>query len=96
MVKIACWSIFKAAIDRKSDANTQPNHRAETELGGFSGLLEEIAVAQGCLERCAAHIGAQHKDAVVVGLVGQLAGIDLEGAAALSDSEITAVSRVRD
>jgi hypothetical protein len=43
MAKIACWPTFQAAIDRKSGANTQPNHRAEAEFSGFQRTV------RGCL-----------------------------------------------
>jgi hypothetical protein len=43
--------------------------------------LQQIAVAQHGLQRRDVGVGAQHEDAVKAGLLGQLAGIDLEGGA---------------
>jgi hypothetical protein len=46
--------------------------------------FEKLAVPQHGLQRRDAGVGAQHEDAVVAGLIGQLAGVDLEGWAGLA------------
>jgi hypothetical protein len=45
--------------------------------------LQQIAIAQHRLQRRDLGVGAQHKDAVEARLLGQFAGIDLEGRARL-------------
>jgi len=58
--------------------------------------LQEIAVSEDRLERRDAGIGAQHEDAVEAGLLGELAGIDLEGGAASGLAQVTPVGGVAD
>ena len=56
----------------------------------------QIAVAQDRLQRGDTRVGAQHEDAVVASLVGQLAGIDLEGAAIGGGAQVAAIGGVAD
>src|SRR5512134_554173 len=55
-------------------------------LGGSEKLLhlQKVSVAQHRLKRRDLRVGTQHEDAVVAGLLGQLAGIDLESGASRS------------
>src|SRR4051794_37282847 len=54
---------------------------AHQRLGGAEKLLhlDQVAVAQDCLQRRDPGIGAQHEQAIVARLFGQLARINLEG-----------------
>src|SRR5215217_2667776 len=53
---------------------------AHQRLGGAEELLhlDQVAVAQNRLQRCDPGIGAQHEQAVIARLLGQLAGINLK------------------
>ena len=44
--------------------------------------LKQVTVADDGLQRGDPGIGAQHADAIVAGLIGKLAHVDLEGVAA--------------
>ncbi len=59
---------------------------AQHRLGSAEQVfdLEQVPVAQHRLQRCDPGVGAQHEDAVVAGLIGQLAGVDLEGGPGLA------------
>ena len=58
----------------------------EDHLGAAEQVfdLQQIAVAQHRLQRRDPGVGAQHEDAVEARLLGQFAGIDLEGRAGLA------------
>jgi len=63
--------------------------------------LQQIAVAQHRLQRRDPGVGAQHEDAVETRLLGQFAGIDLEGRAGLAArarraTQVAAVGRIAD
>lgn len=72
--------------------------RAHQRLGGAEqGLdLHQVAVAQNRLQWVETSVGAQHEHAVVAGLIGQLARIDLEGAAIRGGAQIAPISGVAD
>ena len=76
---------------------------AEDRLGTAEQILDlqQIAVAQHGLQRGDPGIGAQHEEAVVAGLVGELAGIDLKGRAGLAvrarcSTQVAAVGGIAD
>src|SRR3954464_9367552 len=71
--------------------------RAHQRLGGPEQLLypDEVAIAQHRLERRDAGVGAQHEDAVVTRLLGQLADVDLERSLA-GAAQVVAVAGVAD
>src|SRR5215470_20112526 len=58
----------------------------EDRLGAAEEIfdLQQIAVAQHGLQRRDPGVGAQYEEAVVARLLGQLAGIDLDGGAGLA------------
>src|SRR4051794_18614697 len=56
----------------------------------------DIAEAQARVQRGETRVGPQHEDAVIASLVGELAGIDLEGAAVGGGAQVAAIGGVAD
>ena len=76
---------------------------AQDRLGAAEQILDlqQIAVAQHRLQRRNPGVGAQHEDAIEARLLGQFAGVDLEGRAGLAipagcPTQIAAVGRIAD
>jgi len=70
----------------------------QQRLGGAQQRLDlqQIAIAEHRHERADPGIGTQHEEAVMAGLLGELAGIDLEDGIVAGAAKIAAVGRVAD
>src|SRR3954466_8487810 len=71
---------------------------AHQRLGGAEEPIhvDQVAVAQNRLQRCDPGIGAQHEQAIVAGLLGQLAGIDLKRPCVRGGAQVAPVGGVAD
>src|SRR5215211_5143273 len=72
--------------------------RAHQRLGAPEKLLHlhEVAVAQDGLQGRDPGVGAQHEQAIIACLLGQLAGIDLERPRVRGDAQVAPVGGVAD